>query len=452
MYYCVFEKSSRLLVVALLTTFLFISCKKADKIGTEAGVSHRQNDYSFLHSRLRQFANEFIPVLTNKTARNFIVDQAKLKFDEEYEVLINDLFKYKEIFSLVPVSVNESLHDDLHKRSGQRLYPQIYIPRLQYLEDYPSEKHRTETAEFVGDTIYVFYSGDPEVDSAQGDEIYPGYKLVNGQFQYYTMVDEDYANEHEVWVLSLNETVNEFGRPATPCEIDPCAPGCPIGGCGGGGGGGGGGVDPNADPDYDPSDNLPETSEFPDLGHLKINFKIEAMRVRAFNERWLAGASEISIRAKLVCHNGRKEGIPGGEQHEYFSDQKANKLGKLIRKFKRKEIKNVDLVYVNYPLQSNWQCEVPSIDPVHFVYVIFERDIFPATEHRDKRYAPVSLITNEQPPSWFKLYWRSQDKNGQGGEYAKYYFTNTLFLAQSANYAGSGLVENGMIAFNTVLY
>lgn len=177
------------------------------------------------------------------------------------------------------------------------------------------------------------------------------------------------------------------------------------------------------------------------------------MRVRHPKESWLAGSSEISIKAKLVCHNGRDRGIPGGEPKEYSSDQYSNRLEKLITKVKRKDVKNQTLLTVNYPMQRDWQNEVPSIDPVHFVYIMFERDVWPAKLNREVRYAPQSPITGEMLPRSFKLYYRSggEDK-GWNLPYADFRFTNTLSLAAAYYYAGSGLVENGSIAFNTFLF
>lgn len=441
----------RLLYVSLFLAIVVISCKKNDIKRFESPLTEKVDDYKFLNKRLKEFAKEFTPVLSDKNARNLIVKKAKEKFDDEYEVLVNDLFNERLITSLVPYQVNISLHRDLYKRSGEFLYPQIYIPRFQYIEDnYISNRIETDTTEEI---VYVFYSGNAEVDSAQSEEVYPGYRLVEGNYVYYTMVDENYANEHEVWIFSLNESP-EFNRNTIPCIIDPCAPQCieiidPENGCGGGGGGGGG----TENPDDDPTDAPAARNDFPDLGHQKTNFKIHQMRVRGYRESWLAGASEISIKAKLTCHNGRDLGVINGQQKEYSSDQYANKLGKLIKKVKRKDIRNLELLTLNYPLQTNWQNQDPNQDPIYFIYTIFERDIFPATEHRDNRYCPVSLISNEPPPGSFTLYWRSQDKRGQGAPYAQYFFTNTTLVAPTSNeYAGSGLVENGSIAFNTVIY
>jgi hypothetical protein len=435
-----------------ITTYLFlflflgtilISCKKMDSIKTDIPVAKELNDYKFLNQRLKEFAVAFAPALNNKEARNIIREKAKLKLDEEYEVLIRDLFKDNKITSLVPINVSQKLHYDFYKRSGEVLYPQIYIPRFQYIEDYPGSNKISDTCEECEEElVYVFYSGDAEVDSAAGDEVYPGYKLVGGQYQFYIMVDEAYANEHEVWVFSLNEV--EPNILINPCDLDPE-------GCGGGGGGGGGG----GNPDDDPTDAPARHEPFPELGHQKINFKIQYMRFSRYanNESWLSGASEIAIKAKLVCHNGRELGVIGGPQKEYSSDQYSNKLGKLIIKVKRKQFKHEDLLTVNFPMQTNWQNQDPNQDPIYFIYTIFERDKFPATEHRENRYAPISLITNEPPPGPFKLYWRSADRVGQGGPYAKYFFTSVALVAPTANeYCASGLVENSMVAFNTVQY
>ena len=126
---------------------------------------------------------------------------------------------------------------------------------------------------------------------------------MEGQYQFYTMVDEDYANEHEVWVFSLNETPQLMDY----CQLYPEE-------CGGGVGGGGGGT-----PDDDPTDAPLRYEPFPELNHQKINFKIQYMRFSRFanNESWLAGASEIAIKAKLACHNGRALVVIGGPQKEY---------------------------------------------------------------------------------------------------------------------------------------
>ena len=365
-------------------------------------------------------------------------------------MLINTLFKEGLVKSLVSPIVNQKLHKDLFERSGEYLYPQIYIPRFQYLED-NSSLNRTEV-DTTEELVYDFYSGDAEVDSAQNDEVWPGYKLINGAYEFYTMVDEDYANEHEVWVFSLNESP-EYARPALPCDIDPCAPGCPLEGCTGGGGGGGGG---EVDPDDDPTDGpiLSRFEPFPELGHQKINFKLDEMRVYNGKEKWTAGKSEIAIKAKLVCHNGRVEGLHyPALQKEYSSDQFSNKLGKLIIKVKRKDVKDHTYLYPDYTLQANWQVGTPTVDPVDFMYIMFERDIWPARAWKMDKYARISPFYPGEPATDKFTLWIRSSQQYDPTPYGNHFFTGSPFLATDPNtYAGTGIVINSDIRYTTVIY
>lgn len=310
------------------------------------------------------------------------------------------------------------------------------------MEDYPS-KNMDEEEEVP---VLVFYSGNAEVDSATGDDLYPGYhQLEDGRLQFFTWVDEDYANNHEVWIYSINESVDAYGRWLMPCDMD--------GGCGGGptGGPGPGGDPIELDPDADPTDAPYARNNFPDLGHNKVNFKIEGMRVADYKENWKSGSSEIAIRAKLTCHNGRHEGMVAGAQEQYSSDQYSTRLGKLIKKFKRKWVKNVEYIAVNYSLQKDWQNEEPYQDPVYFHYVIFERDHWPTAYQDNDPSCPTSLLTGQASPGTFPLQFRSNIN--YGGAYKIGLFGNNPNIISTGNdLASSGLVQNSEIAFNTVFY
>jgi hypothetical protein len=440
----------------LLLAMLLISCKKTGPVVSASEKTLETNDFKFLHTQLKQFATVFAAALKEKAGRDFITSKAKQKFDEEYEVLIKDLFKDKQINLLVPEKESRKLHDALFERSGEHLYPQIYIPRLQYLEDYPEERRnavsRTETETPAEDPVYVFYSGDPEADSASMNEIWPGYKLVNGQYQFFTMVDETYANEHEVWVFSLNETVNAAGLLPVPCEVDPCAPGCPLSGspdCGGGTGGGTAGG-----PDDDPTDAPSRQILFPELGHNKINFKMTSMKVHQHKETWVAGASEVAIRAKLVCHNGRDMGVAGAARKEYSSDQYSNYLGKKIKKVKRKDIKDGIRISLDYSLQTNWQNQIINQDPIHFFYVIFERDKWPATKNKNMIDVGTSMETLELSPETFPLWYRAGGSGaGYDSPYHQYFFSSFRRSWWDRGYPLNVNVNSpGVFEFSTVSY
>lgn len=109
---------------------------------------------------------------------------------------------------------------------------------------------------------------------------------------------------------------------------------------------------------------------------------MEYIKIRDLKEHWLAGSAEVSIRAKLHCHNNRKEGLFNGEEQPYSSDQNSDFLGKLIKKVRRRD-KN-ELFLVDYSLQTNWQASQLQTDPIFFDFVIFEKDNFPAYYNKYK--------------------------------------------------------------------
>ena len=425
------------------------SCTKADFKANLDSEHEFLSDYKFLKSSLQEIARLFSPIISNKQLREIVYNKTKLKFDGEYTVLIKDLAADPDVSVFVNRDAVNKIHESLFSKAKTKIYPQIYIPKFQFQEDAGIEI-RSELEHENEEPLIVFYTGNADVDSSTLEDVLPGYKLIGGELIYERMVDEEYANLNEVWVFYLNETVDENGKLPVPCDVDPCRTGCPLAGsveCGGSGGGGS--ID---GPDDDPTDGPLARNDFPDLNHNKITFGIQFMNVRNPKESWVAGASEVSVRAKLVCHNGRHLGIPGDYQEEYSSDQFSNYLGKLVRKIRRNELNEV--LTLNFILQTQWQNEVPSQDPVHFIYVLFERDIWPAKLNTDHRYALNSPITFESAPGPFPLFYRAHQHIRYAGDYpyTRSHFTNTLILATAQTYAGTGSVSNPDIAFNTILY
>jgi hypothetical protein len=103
----------------------------------------------------------------------------------------------------------------------------------------------------------LLHEGDYYPQSGVGPEEIPWfYGVVDVNFQppagiQYEILQEVYipatnlALEREAFMITGNPYDDSCGivpnRFPPPCEIDPCAPGCPLGGCDPGGGGGGGG-------------------------------------------------------------------------------------------------------------------------------------------------------------------------------------------------------------------
>jgi hypothetical protein len=428
------KKITLFLILAIL-----FSCKKNTNTLKGEIVEKKQNDYQFLKSQFLSMAKILAPEINSPSKRKEIVKKAREMFDEESEVLIKNLpnLDSKQIVNL------EILENDIRNRSGSKIYTQIYIPKY---KDYINNNRQLIEPE-IEEPILVFYTGNAEVDSSQ-NQILPGYKFINGELTFFNMIDENYADNNEVWVISVNEVVDLNGnyKLPNPCELDFENP------CGGGGGSEGGG---GGSYDDDPTDAPSAIPIFPELNHPKENFKIPNMVIKNPKESWVSGASEISIKAKLTCHNGRERGYRfPASQLEYRSKQYSNRLGCLIKKVKRKDVKNRTNLFVNFTMQDNWQTAVGDQDPIFFDYLIFERDPWPAKMWTPTVFGARSDYRFLSDPStyFYSMQYRSSD-NYDETPYKMGTFCGLQSLSSNPNsYAGSGLVNNTEITFNTIKY
>lgn len=146
---------------------------------------------------------------------------------------------------------------------------------------------------------------------------------------------------------------------------------------------------------------------------------------------------------------------------QYRSDQNSNYLGNLIEKFKRREVRNRITKYVSYSLQKNWPVQYYVSDPIWFDYLIFERDIWPATKNeqpydnmpgrKDFLNPPFS---NEFSPTWHLTY-RSRHKNNTDWRYPYVIgglSSNINVVFGQNQYYATGYVNNSDISFNTIGY
>jgi hypothetical protein len=458
------------IIIALLCLSSIASCRKPDKSFEEAAVpitsQSAQNQIDFANKHLKQITEGIALLAKDKDFVSFVQTEAKKKFDGEYEVLIQDLQKNSTWRQKMNMPIINNALNAFKNIEGANYYPQIYIPKFQHEEDMKADNNYTSTNSIIlPEIVYIYYSGDSEVDSATNtNDSYAGYILdsATNQLVYWGMVNEAYANDNEVWIISVNESVGNGGNFCPPEFVNGVNQYCPeslTGCCTGGGGGGGGGTPPCSGPDCDPLEYPSLTTPIhPDMGtHFPVNCKIENMIVREHKEHWLSGASEIAIRAKLHCHNNLEYGAAAPAPYQpYKSDQFSNYLGKRIDKFKRREINRQTVKFVNYSLQTNWPVQFYRSDPVYFDYVIFERDLWPATKNeairlgrRDTYWPPYGISQ-----AWEQFY-RSKQKTGtfNGEPYKTGSFVSNNLIAISQNeYYATGSVNNAYISFNTVGY
>lgn len=376
------------IIIYSLCLSSIIACKKTDNFSEENKVpvtsQSVQKQIEFGNKQLKQITQGVAMLAKDKEFISFVHKEVKKKFDGEYEVLIQDLQRNSNWSQKMDLPIINDALNAFKNIDGSNYYPQIYIPKFQNDEDLKRLKSNEGATNNAAEEqiVYIYYSGDSEVDSATNDnDSYAGYILdSSNQLVYWGMVNEEYANENEVWIISINESVGNEGNFCPPENINGVNQYCPesLNGCCGTGGGGGGDTPSGCNGDPDCDSTALSIAWHPDMNlHYPVNCKIDQMLVKDYKESWLSGASEVSIKASLNCHNnlemGRHRSIAGNMQ--YKSDQTSNYLGRLIRKFKRKEIRHQTIIYnVSYSLQTRWPVQYYQSDPIWFDYLIFERD------------------------------------------------------------------------------
>jgi hypothetical protein len=427
-----------------------IGCRKTDQnfkneitIENKVPITQQsiKNQIKFAEDRFKEIGIELAKLSKEKEFRRFIHNEVRKKFDGEYEVLIQDLQKDPIWGSRLSTPTINNALNAFKNINGNSYYPHIYIPRLLKEE---KNLNARETDDYVTEDdppTYTFYGGDdPEVEtyaSSYTNLTYPGYALnTSSQLEYVGQIDEAYADENEVWVLAINESVDDHAQLLANSGDGTVAPSC-------------------TDVDCDLAENSSNTPIFDNsAGHATVNCKIVDMVIKDPKEGWVSGAAEVSIRAKLSCYNDRERGMPDPAQTlHYRSNQYSNLLGKLIRKFKRKEIKHQDIINVNYTLQTDWPNGFPLIDPIYFDYVIFERDAWPAASRPNTRYGRSDQLNTSLPnaDNWEQKY-RSDEKNGYTWHfpYSVGSFVNsTFFSPYPSQYYYTGYVNNSEISFTT---
>ncbi len=449
---------------------ILMSCNKSQDLIDKADTKYsaRENNIEnapyeeqiiYTKENLRIITLEIAKLAQDKSFRDFVREESSKKFDTEYEVLINDLMKnsvWQEALS------NPDLQIALENFKGidkNNYYPHIYIPKMQKREDDGLTANEVKHELINNDQIplFVFSSCDGIGIDIDNPDILQGYRLSsnNTELSEVSLVDEEYANSNEVWVVALNESVRNIGNAIyLMTDLGNLDPNTGGGGSGSSGNNTGGDIDPSLAARV-PFDN----SQFNDP---TVNCKIDYMIVKSKKESWFSGASEVSIKAVLTSHNGRINGYayPTG-YYEYQSDREGDRRGHLIDKFKVKEIKNWVTKNVNFSLQTNWPYGMLR-DPAFYDFYIFEADKWPAdvntiTTYRrdDYRYPPYSL---ENP---FNSFWQEEyrsEKRDSDPQWNTPYIqsavcNSTLVLPTPNQYYASGrFKQTNQIDFSTVGY
>jgi hypothetical protein len=136
--------------------------------------------------------------------KRFLYNEVESRFDGDYNVLIDKISKsYPENESLKSGHTEQAIRFFNEKKS----FPQVYIPFY--------EKLKSEDKLNKSDPVIVIYTDEIETGE------YPGYQFdKNGNLTRLNfLIDENYAQNNEVWVISVNERVDGAGNVAY-CKPD----------------------------------------------------------------------------------------------------------------------------------------------------------------------------------------------------------------------------------------
>ena len=278
---------------------------------------------------------ELAPLMKNKEFINYIHAEAAKKFDGSNEVLIKTLISNPQFSKLINTQRMNAALAAFINIDGQNLYPQIYIPNFdKHLAKRNSPTYRTSAA---GDELVIYDGTEPQTTAPSYIYNEEGEIIPTG-----TVVTEQYALDNEIYIISINENVQYDGT--FPPEIMPI--------------------------------------RLPPQITSNVNFRIERIWVKDNKESWLAGASEVHIKALSATYNHRIAGNPLDAFVDYPTNPSVSPYdykGRGIIQLPRNEVTSSGIPYiVDYPLNVNWVVGNYYSDPIAFCYVIFEYDPWPA--------------------------------------------------------------------------
>lgn len=331
----------RIFYFFLILTFVS-SCSKETVQSDEVKISKQEivkkgieEQRQYVVTNFKVIALELAKLSKEDAIKNLIVSKAAEKFDGDYNVLIKNLLAEPLIAQKNSAGIIKETLKAFVDIEDKNYFPQIYIPRLSKLsQNGPTPSNLDKPIEFV---LYDGNEQNPE---------FPGW-LLNDKNELVLsgrMISEDYALKNNVWVISLNEIVNNEGEASVVSAGPPPPP---------------------------PNPNL-------------INLKFETMGINCLYESWAAGKSDVSIRAIRYTWNGRIDGNSGAAFADYTSDRSTNDTrGILIRQWDRDETWNgtsLQMKTIDFNLQFNWDISNWFTKPINYFYVIFEKDNWPTGE------------------------------------------------------------------------
>lgn len=281
-------------------------------------------------------------IALNDEARAVVYQEVDKQFDGDYNVLLKTLVHSgqgenrtieKEALTMLKARI-----DDFNVGAKETVFPQIFIPFF--------EKLKEDNLLGKKEPLLVFRDGPPAKNG-----LYRGYAFIDGKLADKGLISEKHASENEVWVISVNERVNDNGGVLPAYNINTNYGG------------------------------RPQSYYNPSVKSIQIKGK------GCMKEDWISGAAEVSLTKRVVFNY-----FDPTDYLEYLDDPWGTGQFKRdhIKSVCRKCAKNKDV----YTFSDTYLIMVPSwLEPTSSYYpfqaaeaVLFEWDPWPAGEGKGGYY------------------------------------------------------------------
>lgn len=353
---------TRLVVVATLLVF---SCNQENNIEPlQSPLDQQNSDYALAESILTPFAKAALKFSTDPQMNITIHNEVNRQFDGDFNVLFETIISPILVNGRSSSVLSETETEELASAVAQLahiddgLYPQIYIPFF--------ENHYQSVANSSGRSasentspIIVIYTGD------EAKEEWPGYQLdLNGELHDVGfLIDEDYAEQNEVWVISFNERVENGEVVAT--DVEKLS---------------------NGRVAYSVSGSI-----------YRLDFQCR-------KESWTSGKHDIHIRRYTTWYAANEPGTNNYGVYNRLGDSAptGDKIADIS--IKKDDVKNGKwrVKYLNYNYTSGWDTNNGN----YMAYVIFEKDEWPAAVRLTER---IPIPGTSSDFDQIKIEYRSYD-------------------------------------------
>jgi hypothetical protein len=362
------------------------SCVEDNSVGID-DEDHFETEFQMAESLLKPYAQTALILASNNETRSMIYSEVDKKFDGDDNILFDHLLKNnlpnQRLASLIDHKLETSMMESksaISTQAGEELFPQIYIPYFENISNDPNARSASNSSPLV-----VIFNGDETIEEL------PAYKLdeQNNLVKTNIMVDEDYAFNNEVWVISLNERIE---------------------------------ADPTSDLGYAFKNDMILEDKKGDLSFAsqsatQINGSITNLKIQCRKESWANGKHEVNVARYVtfygaVDQNGNAyfNSLSPQYQHDHMKTATIRK-----RDVKNGKWKNIDL---NHDFTNNWTTD----NGEYMAVSIFECDNWPAARRQSEvnvpGYSTQPLFTTYRSadPAWItklfayydgNLYWQN---------------------------------------------